>query len=105
MNTTSALNTAGARPLQFPIPANVYAETVVSVKHYTDRLFSFRITRPQSLRFRSGEILESDTRPVPSGGHADEVAGLRPGDGSAERLVVRDLDDSAGACECRRDDK
>lgn len=57
MNTTSALNTAGARPLQFPIPANVYAETVVSVKHYTDRLFSFRITRPQSLRFRSGEFV------------------------------------------------
>jgi ferredoxin--NADP+ reductase len=30
---------------------------VVSVKHYTDRLFSFRITRPQSLRFRSGEFV------------------------------------------------
>ncbi|MER8463193.1 ferredoxin--NADP reductase [Mesorhizobium sp. M1396] len=57
MNTTSALNTVGARPLQFPIPANVYAETVVSVKHYTDRLFSFRITRPRSLRFRSGEFV------------------------------------------------
>jgi len=57
MNTTSALNAAGAKPLQFPIPANVYAETVVSVKHYTDRLFSFRITRPQSLRFRSGEFV------------------------------------------------
>ncbi len=57
MNTTSALNIAGAKPLQFPIPANVYAETVVSVKHYTDRLFSFRITRPQSLRFRSGEFV------------------------------------------------
>ena len=57
MNTTSAVNVAGARPLQFPIPANVYAETVVSVKHYTDRLFSFRITRPQSLRFRSGEFV------------------------------------------------
>ncbi|MBZ9795452.1 ferredoxin--NADP reductase [Mesorhizobium sp. ES1-4] len=57
MNTTTAFNTAGARPLQFPIPANVYAETVVSVKHYTDRLFSFRITRPQSLRFRSGEFV------------------------------------------------
>ncbi|RWM15264.1 MAG: ferredoxin--NADP reductase [Mesorhizobium sp.] len=57
MNTTSSLNTAGARPLQFPIPANVYAETVVAVKHYTDRLFSFRITRPQSLRFRSGEFV------------------------------------------------
>jgi ferredoxin--NADP+ reductase len=47
----------GAEPLRFPIPANVYAEKVVSVRHYTDRLFSFRITRPQSLRFRSGEFV------------------------------------------------
>jgi ferredoxin--NADP+ reductase len=57
MNTVPLLNPVGARPLQFPIPANVYAETVVSVRHYTDRLFSFRITRPQSLRFRSGEFV------------------------------------------------
>ncbi|AWC21018.1 Ferredoxin--NADP reductase [Aminobacter sp. MSH1] len=57
MNTAAALKTADAKPLQFPIPANVYAETVVSVKHYTDRLFAFRITRPQSLRFRSGEFV------------------------------------------------
>jgi ferredoxin/flavodoxin---NADP+ reductase len=41
----------------FPIPAGVFAETVVSVKHYTDHLFSFRITRPQSFRFRSGEFV------------------------------------------------
>ncbi|WP_395448754.1 ferredoxin--NADP reductase [Aminobacter sp. UC22_36] len=57
MNTAAALKTAEAKPLQFPIPANVYAETVVSVKHYTDCLFAFRITRPQSLRFRSGEFV------------------------------------------------
>jgi ferredoxin--NADP+ reductase len=57
MNTVPLLNTADARPLQFPIPANVYAQSVVSVRHYTDRLFSFRITRPQSLRFRSGEFV------------------------------------------------
>jgi ferredoxin--NADP+ reductase len=44
-------------PPAFPIPANVYAQTVVSVRHYTDRLFSFRITRPQSFRFRSGEFV------------------------------------------------
>ncbi len=43
--------------LEFPIPAGVFAETVVSVKHYTDTLFSFRITRPQSFRFRSGEFV------------------------------------------------
>lgn len=41
----------------FPIPAGVFAETVVSVKHYTDRLFQFRITRPASFRFRSGEFV------------------------------------------------
>ena len=33
------------------------AQTVTSVRHYTDRLFSFRVTRPQSLRFRSGEFV------------------------------------------------
>ncbi|MEO1494409.1 MAG: ferredoxin--NADP reductase [Pseudomonadota bacterium] len=41
----------------FPIPASVFAETVVSVQHYTDRLFKFRITRPASFRFRSGEFV------------------------------------------------
>jgi ferredoxin--NADP+ reductase len=43
--------------LKFPIPANVHAERVVSVTHYTESLFSFRITRPQSFRFRSGEFV------------------------------------------------
>lgn len=33
------------------------AEKVLSVKHYTDRLFSFAITRPPSFRFRSGEFV------------------------------------------------
>ena len=41
----------------FPIPAGVFAETVTSVEHYTDRLFKFRITRPASFRFRSGEFV------------------------------------------------
>jgi len=44
-------------PVRYPVPANCHAETVISVKHYTDRLFSFRITRPQSFRFRSGEFV------------------------------------------------
>lgn len=39
------------------LPANVFAETVTSVKHYTDRLFRFTITRPSSFRFRSGEFV------------------------------------------------
>lgn len=33
------------------------AQTVTSVKHWTDSLFSFRVTRPPSLRFRSGEFV------------------------------------------------
>lgn len=33
------------------------AQIVTSVQHWTDRLFSFRLTRPQSLRFRSGEFV------------------------------------------------
>ncbi|MCR9123692.1 MAG: ferredoxin--NADP reductase [Phyllobacteriaceae bacterium] len=32
-------------------------QTVTWVRHYTDRLFAFRLTRPQSLRFRSGEFV------------------------------------------------
>ncbi|MCO6386823.1 ferredoxin--NADP reductase [Aliihoeflea sp. 40Bstr573] len=53
---------------QYPIPANTYAERVVSVTHHTDSLFSFRITRPASFRFRSGEFvmigLPNAERPV-----------------------------------------
>ncbi|MDJ1007243.1 MAG: ferredoxin--NADP reductase [Paracoccaceae bacterium] len=33
------------------------AQTVTEVRHYTDRLFSFKTTRPASLRFRSGEFV------------------------------------------------
>ncbi|MCT8329299.1 ferredoxin--NADP reductase [Albidovulum sediminis] len=32
-------------------------QTVLSVRHWDDRLFSFRVTRPQSFRFRSGEFV------------------------------------------------
>jgi ferredoxin/flavodoxin---NADP+ reductase len=41
----------------FPIPDNVFAQTVLDVQHYTDRLFRFRISRPASFRFRSGEFV------------------------------------------------
>ncbi len=40
-----------------PVPTLPDAQTVTSVKHWTDRLFSFRVTRPASLRFRSGEFV------------------------------------------------
>ncbi|KPQ06390.1 MAG: ferredoxin--NADP+ reductase [Rhodobacteraceae bacterium HLUCCA12] len=33
------------------------AQTVTAVRHWTDTLFSFRCTRPKSLRFRSGEFV------------------------------------------------
>ena len=38
-------------------PALPDAQTVTAVEHFTDRLFSFRVTRPASLRFRSGEFV------------------------------------------------
>lgn len=56
MRSSSALAEKLPEP-DLIVPAGVHAERVVSVKHYTDRLFSFRITRPQSFRFRSGEFV------------------------------------------------
>ena len=32
------------------------AQTLIFVKPWTDRLFSFRITQPASFRFRAGQI-------------------------------------------------
>ena len=57
MHQVSVIRKEDAERVAYPIPANVHAETVVSVRHYTDRLFSFRVTRPQSFRFRSGEFV------------------------------------------------
>ena len=39
------------------VPTLPDAQTVTEVRHWTDRLFSFRVTRPASLRFRSGEFV------------------------------------------------
>lgn len=57
--------------VQTPAPAKVMpdAQTVTSVQHWTDTLFSFRVSRPQSLRFRSGEfvmigLLKDDGKPL-----------------------------------------
>ena len=41
----------------FPIPANTFAQSVTEVEHYTEHLFRFRMTRPASFRFRSGEFV------------------------------------------------
>jgi ferredoxin/flavodoxin---NADP+ reductase len=56
------------------VPAGFHAENVVAVEHYTDRLFRFRVTRPQSLRFRSGEFV---------------MIGLPPANDSTEKPVMR----------------
>ena len=53
MTEQTALTQTDAKP----VPTLPDAQTVTSVKHWTDRLFSFRVTRPASLRFRSGEFV------------------------------------------------
>lgn len=37
--------------------SNLHTERVTNVRHWTDRLFSFRTTRSPSLRFRSGQFV------------------------------------------------
>jgi ferredoxin--NADP+ reductase len=44
-------------PAPPPWAATLHAEKVLWVKHWTDRLFSFALTRPSSFRFRSGEFV------------------------------------------------
>ncbi len=46
-----------AEDLVGAVPAGVFVKSVKSVTHHTDRLFSFRISRPASFRFRSGEFV------------------------------------------------
>ena len=46
-----------SRDMNVPKPALPDAQTVTKVTHWTDTLFSFRVTRPRSLRFRSGEFV------------------------------------------------
>ena len=45
------------------------AQTVTAVTHWTESLFSFRVSRPQTLRFRSGEfvmigLMDDNGRPL-----------------------------------------
>ncbi len=57
-----------------PVQANSphHVETVLWVKHWTDRLFSFAITRPPTFRFRSGEFV---------------MIGLPPAEGQAKPVL------------------
>ena len=66
MNERAAVTDAAAIP---PVKTLPDAQTVTAVTHWTERLFSFRVTRPQSLRFRSGEfvmigLLDDNGRPL-----------------------------------------
>lgn len=54
MTEATVMNEAAAKPVKPHLPD---AQTVTAVTHWTDRLFSFRVTRPKSLRFRSGEFV------------------------------------------------
>ena len=51
--TEAAINAAPEKAK----PALPDAQTVTAVKHWTDKLFSFKVSRPASLRFRSGEFV------------------------------------------------
>ena len=53
MNET--VTVTDAKPVKVPTLPD--AQTITTVTHWTDRLFSFRCTRPASLRFRSGEFV------------------------------------------------
>lgn len=54
MSETALMSDAAQKPAKPHLPD---AQTVTAVHHWTDRLFSFRVTRPRSLRFRSGEFV------------------------------------------------
>ncbi len=54
MTDTAAV---AAEPKPRPNPNAPTSEEVLSVHHYTDRLFKFRVTRPAAFRFRSGEFV------------------------------------------------
>jgi len=53
MTEQSKVNQTAAKP----VPTLPDAQTVTRVTHWTDQLFSFRVSRPASLRFRSGEFV------------------------------------------------
>ena len=50
------MNNPAPKPAKKPASGPTQ-ETVLSVQHYTDDLFSFKLTRPETFRFRSGEFI------------------------------------------------
>jgi len=55
--TEQRILTDTSAPSPKAMPTLPDAQKVTFVKHWTDRLFSFRVTRPASMRFRSGEFV------------------------------------------------
>ena len=55
MNETVTVTVTEPKAVKAPTLPD--AQIVTEVRHWTDRLFSFRVTRPRSLRFRSGEFV------------------------------------------------
>ncbi len=55
MSEATVMNEAAPAPTAKPHLPD--PQTVTAVTHWTDRLFSFRVSRPPSLRFRSGEFV------------------------------------------------
>ena len=54
---TEQVNVNEATAAPKPVPTLPAAAKVLEVKHWDDRLFSFKVERPQTLRFRSGEFV------------------------------------------------
>ncbi len=64
MNEQTQVTVPAAKPAHLPDAA-----VVTEVTHWTDRLFSFKVERPRTLRFRSGEfvmigLLKDDGKPL-----------------------------------------
>ena len=62
-NKTSLTNESVTKPCsrmgvqECPIPRSLTHESVLSITHWTESLFSFSITRPLTFKFRSGEFI------------------------------------------------
>jgi ferredoxin--NADP+ reductase len=68
LDDPSLRETAGRAPAERPLAPGLRRERVLSIDHYTDKLFSFRTTRAPSFRFQSGQFamigLEAENRPL-----------------------------------------
>jgi ferredoxin--NADP+ reductase len=62
------MTVSATAPTAPPMNSPFHHETVLWVKHWTDRLFSFALTRPAGFRFRSGEFvmigLPGESKPI-----------------------------------------